>query len=43
LVLIGPAGDLDQTVAAFEPYHPTDVSRRFLTDGEPPDLGVAFA
>jgi uncharacterized membrane protein len=42
LVLIGPAGDLDQTVAAFEPFHPSDVSRRFLTDDEPPDLGLAF-
>jgi uncharacterized membrane protein len=43
LVLVGPAGDLDQTVAAFEPYHPSDVYRRFLSDGDPPDLGVALA
>jgi uncharacterized membrane protein len=42
IVLIGPAGDLDQTVAAFEPYHPVHVSRRFLSDGEPPDLAYAL-
>ncbi len=43
LILIGPEGDVDQMTRAFEPYQPTDVSKRYVPDEPPDDLKAALA